>query len=121
MADLNDRTTSFSKKVKGLHHEENALDRAKPLKGGFTPPEPDDPSQPPKETGKVGSKMIREDAPSLRPVPRGIIRTIPDRYAAETRLGKEHDAEEERLKAALKAKARQRFGQEKEKDDGRER
>jgi hypothetical protein len=120
MADPVERATSFAKKVKDLHHEENALDRTLPLKARFNPA-PEQDNQPPKESDKSGSKMVRQDAPVLRPTPSGTMRVSPDRYAAASKLGKEHDAEEEKLKAALKAKARQRLGQEKDRDEGRER
>ena len=115
---MDERSTSVSKNIEGLHHEENALDRTEPLKDMFTPaPEQDNELKvvPPGE----GSRMVQQDAPHLRPTPSGPMRDIPDRYAAATKLGKEHDEADQRIRRAIEAKARQR--QEREKDQGRER
>src|SRR5215469_5356677 len=106
---MDDRSTSFSKDLKGLHHEENALDKTSPLKDQFHPAKEQDnePGPHPVETGR-GSDTVKDDAPHLRPTPSGPMRDIPDRYAAATKLGKERDEADERIRQAIEAKARQR-------------
>ena len=105
----NERSTSFSKNIEGLHHEENALDKTSPLKEDFHPAKEQDnePGPHPVEPGR-GSDMVKDDAPHLRPTPSGPMRDIPDRYASATKLGKERDEADERIRQAIEAKARQR-------------
>ena len=50
-----------------------------------------------------GSQMVKNDAPVLRPTPSGPMRRTPDRYAAATKLGKEHDSADAKIEAARKA------------------
>jgi len=105
----NERSTSFSKNVEGLHHEKNALDKTSPLKDKFEAAKEQDNEPGPHlvDTGR-GSDMVKEDAPHLRPTPSGPMRDIPDRYASATKLGKERDEADERIRQAIEAKARQR-------------
>jgi len=88
-----DRPTSAAKSVEGLHHDESALDRALALRDQFARAQNDNRKQKETEAEKPpeGSKMVNQDAPVLRPTPSGPMRQIPDRYAAATKLGKEHD------------------------------
>src|SRR5438309_677912 len=113
-----DRPTSFAKSVDGLHHEESALDRARALRDQFNRAQNDNQRQQERQTERQterppaeGSQMVRQDAPVLRPTPSGPMRAGPDRYAAATKLGKEHDKEDAKLEAARKlneaVKARQ--------------
>ena len=107
-----ERTTSFAKSVEGLHHDENALDRARALRDQFAhAQEQNNEKQKPREaekpqdgtakgeTEKSGSPMVKDDAPVLRPTPNGPMRQMTDRQAASARLGKE------RSDAAMKNEA----------------
>src|SRR5882724_1693016 len=101
-----DRPTSVAKSVEGLHHEESALDRARALREQFARAQNDNQQQKERQTERPpaeGSQMIKEDAPVLKPTPSGPMRTAPDRYAAATKLGKEHDNADARIEAAKKA------------------
>ena len=101
-----DRPTSFAKSVEGLHHEESALDRARALRDQFARAQNDNQQQKERQTERppgAGSQMIRQDAPCLRPTPTGPMRAGPDRYAAATKLGKEHDKADAKIEAAKKA------------------
>jgi hypothetical protein len=105
-----DRPTSFAKSVEGLHHEESALDRARALRDQFARAQNDNQQQKERQTERqterppgAGSQMIRQDAPALRPTPTGPMRAGPDRYAAATKLGKEHDKADAKIEAAKKA------------------
>ena len=101
-----DRPTSFAKSVEGLHHEESALDRARALRDQFARAQNDNQQQKERQTERppgAGSQMIRQDAPGLRPTPTGPMRAGPDRYAAATKLGKEHDKADAKIEAAKKA------------------
>jgi hypothetical protein len=120
-----DRDTSVSKKVKGLHEDENALDREKNLKDKFDPAKEQDNRKDlrPKGTERDGSRMIREDAPGLQPTPPGQIRRVPDRFAAIRKLEqdrKEAEARNEAAKAWQKFQERQREGADREQDNARE-
>jgi cell division protein FtsN len=120
-----ERTTSFAKSVEGLHHEESALDRARSLRDQFVHAQNDNQKQKETEAEKppAGSQMIRQDAPVLRPTPSGPMRQTPDRYAAATKLSKEHDNADAKIEAARKAqeafKARQHRTQDHERDRDR--
>jgi hypothetical protein len=114
----NERSTSFSKNIEGLHHEENALDHTPSVRDQFSPAPEQDNELKVVETGE-GSRMVQEDAPVLRPTPSGPMRDIPDRYAAATKLGREQDEADKRIREAIEAKARQRHGR--EQDHERER
>jgi hypothetical protein len=101
-----DRPTSVAKSVEGLHHEESALDRARALREQFARAQNDNQQQKESQTERPpaeGSQMVKEDAPILKPTPSGPMRATPDRYAAATKLGKEHDGEAAKLEAAKKA------------------
>ena len=100
-----DRTTSAAKSVEGLHHDESALDRALALRDQFARAQNDNQKQKETEAEKppAGSQMIKQDAPVLRPTPSGPMRQAPDRYAAATKVGKEHDTADARIEAARKA------------------
>jgi hypothetical protein len=117
---MDERSTSFSKNLEGLHHEENALDKTSPLKDKFEPAKEQDNQRGPHPVEpERGSDMVKGDAPHLRPTPSGPMRDIPDRYAAASKLGKEHDDADSRIRKAIEAKARQRGrerGQEKERE-----
>jgi hypothetical protein len=108
-----DRPTSAAKSVEGLHHEESALDRALALREQFARAQNDNQKQKETEAEKppAGSQMVKEDRPVLRPTPSGPMRQAPDRYAAATKVGKEHDNADAKIEAARKAqeafKARQ--------------
>src|ERR1700687_1657303 len=109
-----DRPTSVAKSVEGLHHEESALDRARALRDQFARAQNDNQQQKEQQTERPpaeGSQMVQQDAPVLRPSPTGPMRAGPDRYAAATKLGKEHDQADAKIEAAKKAqeafKARQ--------------
>src|ERR1022692_3857319 len=105
-----ERTTSFAKSVEGLHKEESALDRARSLRDQFTHAQeqnnekqkPREAEKPQGETEKSGSQMIRDDRPLMRPTPSGPMRATADRYAAATKLGKEHDNADAKIEAAKK-------------------
>jgi len=102
-----DRPTSFAKGVEGLHHEESALDRARALRDQFSRAQNDNQQQKEQQTERPpaeGSQMVQQDAPVLRPTPTGPMRAGPDRYAAATKLGKEHDKEDAKMEAAKKAR-----------------
>ena len=120
-----DRPTSVAKSVEGLHHEESALDRARALRDQFARAQNDNQQQKETEAEKPaeGSQMVKEDAPVLKPTPSGPMRATPDRYAAATKLGKEHDSEAAKLEAAKKAqetfKARQGKSHDHERDRDR--
>src|SRR6267154_518215 len=101
-----DRPTSVAKSVEGLHHEESALDRARALREQFARAQNDNQQQKERQTEKPpaeGSQMVKEDAPVLKPTPSGPMRHSPDRYAAATKLGKEHDNADAKTEAARKA------------------
>jgi hypothetical protein len=109
-----DRPTSAAKSVEGLHQQENALDRARALKEQFAHAQEQSnqkQAERPHETEKIGSQMIREDRPVLRPTPSGPMRQMPDRQASTAKLGKEYDSADSKIEAARKAqeafKARQ--------------
>lgn len=92
-----ERTTSFAKSVKGLHHEESALDRARALRDQFAHVQEQSnekqksrQTEKPRETEQVGSQMVRNDKPLLQPTPRGNMRQAPDRFAAYRKLQREH-------------------------------
>ena len=102
-----DRPTSFAKSVDGLHHEESALDRARALRDQFDRAQNDNQQQKEQQTERPpaeGSQMVQQDAPVLRPTPTGPMRAGPDRYAAATKLGKEHDNADAKIEAAKKAR-----------------
>jgi hypothetical protein len=100
-----DRPTSAAKSVEGLHHEESALDRALALREQFARAQNDNQKQKETEAEKppAGSQMVKEDRPVLRPTPSGPMRQAPDRYAAATKVGKEHDNADAKIEAARKA------------------
>ena len=100
-----DRPTSVAKSVEGLHHEESALDRARALREQFARAQNDNQKQKETEAEKppAGSQMVKEDAPVLKPTPSGPMRQAPDRYAAATKVGKEHDNADAKIEAARKA------------------
>ena len=121
-----DRPTSYAKGVEGLHHEESALDRARALRDQFSRAQNDNQQQKEQQTERPpaeGSQMVRQDAPALRPTPTGPMRAGPDRYAAATKLGKEHDKADAKIEAAKKAqeafKARQGKSHDRERDHER--
>ena len=121
-----DRPTSFAKSVEGLHHEESALDRARALRDQFARAQNDNQQQKERQTERPpaeGSQMVSQDAPVLRPTPTGPLRAGPDRYAAATKLGKEHDKADAKIEAAKKAqeafKARQGKSHDRERDHER--
>jgi hypothetical protein len=120
-----DRPTSVSKDIDGLHEDENSLDRADSLKDKFSPAKEQDNSKQPRPSGpeRGGSKMVREDAPRLEPRPVGVIRQVPDRFAAARKLEqdrKEADAQNEAAKAWQRFQDRQREGVSREQDTDRE-
>lgn len=102
----NERPTSFAKTVKGLHYEENALDRARALSADFHKEQeqhierqkPHE-AQRQGETEKQGSHMVKTDAPVLRPTPSGPMRQQ-DRQQAYAKLGKERGTEQKKIDAA---------------------
>jgi hypothetical protein len=103
-----DRPTSVAKSVEGLHHEESALDRARALRDQFARAQNDNQQQQQKERQTErppaqGSQMIREDAPGHKPAPSGPMRQGPQRRADLAKLGKEHEREDAKIKAARKA------------------
>ena len=101
-----DRPTSVAKSVEGLHHEESVLDRALSLRDQFARAQNDNQQQKERQTERPpaeGSQMVKDDAPVLKPTPSGPMRHSPDRYAAATKLGKEHDAADAKTEAAKKA------------------
>jgi hypothetical protein len=120
-----DRPTSVAKSVEGLHQEESALDRARALRDQFARAQNDNQQQKERQTEQppVGSRMVKEDAPALRPSPSGPMRQTPDRQAAVARIGKEHDNAAARIEAAQKAqeafKARQQQTHDHERDRDR--
>lgn len=126
-----ERTTSFAKSVEGLHHEESALDRARALRDQFAHAQeqnnekqkPREAEKPQGETEKSGSQMVKDDKPLMRPTPSGPMRATPDRYAAATKLWKEHDKAEAKIEAARKlqeaVKARQGKSHDHERDHER--
>ena len=125
-----DRPTSIAKSVDGLHKEESALDRARALREQFARAQNDNQQQKERQTERqtetppgAGSPMIRADAPVLRPTPSGPLRAGPDRYAAATKLGKEHDKADAKIEAAKKKqeafKARQGQSHDRERDHER--
>jgi hypothetical protein len=124
-----DRPTSFAKSVEGLHHEESALDRARALRDQFKHAQeqnnekqkPREAEKPQGETEKGGSQMVRNDRPGLHLTPNGPMRSTPDRYAAATKLGKEHDNEDAKIEAARKAQAAFKARQGKSHDHERDR
>src|ERR1035441_2230458 len=108
-----ERTTSFAKSVEGLHHDENALDRARALRDQFAhAQEQNNEKQKPREaekpqdgtakgeTEKSGSPMIKDDAPVLRPTPSGPMRQMTDRQASASKLSKERGDESRKLQEA---------------------
>ena len=120
-----DRPTSVAKSVEGLHHEESALDRARALREQFARAQNDNQKQKETEAEKppAGSQMVKEDRPVLRPTPSGPMRQAPDRYAAATKVGKEHNNADAKIEAARKAqeafKARQGKSHDHERDHER--
>jgi hypothetical protein len=125
-----ERKTSFAKSVDGLHQEESALDRARALRDQFArAQEQDNHKQQVKETerpqgeaDKSGSRMIREDAPALRPSPSGPMRGAVDRQAAYGKVAQERRVEDQKHKAAEIAQqfnARQQKSHDHERDRDR--
>ena len=111
-----ERTTSFAKSVKGLHHEESALDRARALRDHFVHVQEQNSekqksrqTEKPRETEQVGSQMVRNDKPLLQPTPRGNLRQAPDRFAAYRKLQREH----KKSGTSFEEKAARHFEQEK--------
>lgn len=111
-----DRPTSAAKSIEGLHQKESALDRARALRDQFARAQNGNQQQQQKgrQTERPpaqGSQMIKEDAPSLKPTPRGPMRQMADRQASVTKVRKEQDIAAARIAAAKKAqetfKARQ--------------
>src|SRR5215472_2241236 len=102
------RKTSVAKDIKGLHHDENAIDREEGLTKQF-----EDAQQPAKEQDnrpqkapREGSKTVQQDAPSLAPHPTGAMRQAPDRYAAYGKVEKERKEAAAQQERAEKAWAR---------------
>jgi len=100
-----DRPTSAAKSVEGLHHEENALDRALALREQFARAQNDNQKQKETEAEKppAGSQMVKEDAPVLKPTPSGPMRQMSDRQANAVKLGKEHNNADAKIEEAKKA------------------
>jgi hypothetical protein len=121
-----DRPTSVSKDINGLHEDENSLDRADSLKDKFSPAKEQDNRKQPRPRGaeRNESKMIRADALGLRPSPEGVMRRVPDRFAAARKLEQERQAMEAQNKAAEQAwrglQDSQREGVNREQDNERE-
>jgi hypothetical protein len=120
-----DRPTSVSKDIDGLHEDENSLDRADSLKAKFSPSKEQDNRKQSRPSGpeRGGSKMVREDAPGLEPRPVGVIRQVPDRFAAARKLEqerKEANTQNEAAKAWQRFQDRQREGANREQDNDRE-
>jgi hypothetical protein len=120
-----DERSSVSRNIRGLHEEENSLDRADTLKDKFPPAKEQDNRKQPRPSGpeRGGSKMVREDAPGLEPRPVGVIRQVPDRFAAARKLEqdrKEANARNEAAKAWQQFQDRQREGVSREQDTSRE-
>ena len=122
-----DRPTSVSKHIDGLHEDEKSLDRADSLKDEFSPANEQDNHKQlrPRGSERNESKMIKGDAPNLRPSPEGVMRRVPDRFAAARKLELERKATDAQNKAAEKAwrglQDRQREGVNREQDNDRER
>lgn len=119
-----DRPTSVAKSVEGLHHEQSALDRALALREQFARAQNDNQQQKERQTERPpaeGSQMVKGDAPVLKPTPNGPMRQMPDRQAAATRLGKEHDNADARIEAARKVQEAFKARQGKSHDHDRER
>ena len=103
-----DRPTSVAKSVEGLHHDENALDRARSLRDQFTHAQeqnnekqkPREAEKPQGETEKSGSAMVKDDAPVLRPTPNGPMRQMADRQASAAKLSKERTDSAQKLQQA---------------------
>jgi hypothetical protein len=121
-----DRPTSVAKSVEGLQHDESALDRARALRDQFARVQNDNQQNKEQQTERqpaAGSRMVRQDAPALRPTPTGPMRAGPDRSAFARKLGKEHDQADAKIEAAKKAheafKARQGKTHDRERDHER--
>ena len=121
------RTASHAKSVDGLVQQESALDRARSLKEQFnraqSPQEHQQQTEQSKGGAQQGSKMVKEDAPALRPTPTGPMRDGPDQTASAAKLKKEHSIEDQKLQQAEKAreafKSRQGTSHEQERDHER--
>lgn len=101
-----DRPTSFAKTLEGLQYEENALDRARALRDRFNQAQEQNnqrQAERPRETERIGSQMIREDRPVLRPTPNGPMRQMPERQASVAKLNRDHANEDAKIEAARKA------------------
>jgi hypothetical protein len=119
-----DRPTSVAKNVDGLHQEESALDRARPLGEQFARAQNDNQQQKESQAEKPpaeGSQMVKDDAPVLKPTPSGPMRGIPDRQASAARLTKEHNKADAKIELARKAMKEFRERQGKSHDHDRER
>ena len=115
-----DRPTSVSKKIKGLHEDEKALDGKSSLKNAFDPVKEQDIRMlelRPKGPERDGSKMVREDAPASAPRPPARIRQVPDRFAAIRKLEQDRREAEEQNRAA---KAWAQFQDKQKRDMSRE-
>ncbi len=119
-----DRPTSVAKSVEGLHHEESALDRARALREQFAhAQEQNNQKQKERQAERPhaeGSKMVKEDAPVLKPDAERPHAPDVRPQAAAAKLGKEHDNAGSKMEAARKAqeafKARQQQIHDNERD-----
>ena len=123
-----ERTTSFAKRVEGLHKEESALDRARSLRDQFThAQEQNNEKQKPREaekpqdTEKSGSAMVKDDAPVLRPTPNGPMRQMADRQASAAKLSKERNDSAQKLQQAQQMRDAFKERQQKAPDHGHDR
>lgn len=121
-----DRPTSVAKSIEGLQHAESPLDRVRALRDQFARAQNDNQQQQQKERQTErppaqGSQMIREDAPSLKPAPRGHMRQMADRQASVSKVRKEQDIAAARKEAARKALATAKARQGKTHDHERDR
>ena len=119
-----DRPTSVAKNVEGLHQEENALDRARPLGEQFARAQNDNQQQKESQTERPpaeGSQTVKEDAPVLKPTPSGPMRGMPDRQASAAKLTKEHNKADAKIDLARKAMKEFRAQQAKSHDHERDR
>lgn len=105
-----DRPTSFAKSVKGLHHEESALDEARALRDDFKKAQeqnnerqkPRQAEKPQGEGEKSGSQMVRNHRAAPHLTPNGPMRTGPDGYTYAIKLNKEHRRADAKVEEARK-------------------
>lgn len=122
-----ERATSIAKSLDGLAQKDSALDRALKLKDLYNRTANPQEHQQTREADQSrngdqqGSKMVKEDAPTLRPTPSGPMRQMTDDKIYDAKLQKERANEEAKIEAARKAQEAFKDRQQQDRDQERDR